>query len=371
MKKRIMTGATGFVGSHFLAHALGEGGHTSALVRAPSEDAASRRLERALSDVSFEAEAARSRDACRPVCFDLREPGCGISGAALRELKGARPNEFWHFAASLKYEDRHRDEIFGANVEGTRRALELARELGCEWFVYVSTAYTAATRRGDVPEALHAPDVPFNNCYEETKSQAEHAVQSFCRTNGLSFSILRPSIVIGPYSTKTTGGSTSGLYGFIRELLRARKPLRGLFRRAELCGDPETPGNLLPVDWFVEDVARLVSEGLRDGGVYHMTTEHALSVGEISEVIAEVIDIPGFEFVREPSPSRSPVEVLLERRLEFYGGYLSNGKRFLRSRPFSHRLSRGDVVEYVRRAVSESASARAPAAAGQALVRTG
>jgi nucleoside-diphosphate-sugar epimerase len=351
--RRVMTGATGFVGSHFLLRWLRQGEHVVALARADSQGAATERVARALHGAASSLAAPPSFPRAQAMAADLEDAECGLSPSALRSLRSHGASELWHFAASLQYEDRQRAAIFQTNVEGTRRALSLARTLGCRWFVHVSTAYTAGRQRGTIPESLPARDVQFNNCYEESKAEAEHLVAEQCAAHGMRYAILRPSIVVGPYCSKSTGGSSTGLYGFAREILRARGPLGALARPLQIRGEPSTPLNLLPVDWFVEDVAELLREKVQGDGVYHHTLDRSPTIQQVGEVLAELLALPGFSIATSHSAD-SPLEQLLARRTAFYATYLCEGKSFQRRRAFERQLSLDDVREYLAGCVSQS-----------------
>src|SRR4051812_24119507 len=191
-KLRVMTGSTGFVGSHFALRACRVGNPPIALARGESEASAGQRVSHALRS----AQRSLGNDAPYVVplvmAADLSKPQCGLSDEGLTRLRRAQPEQLWHFAASLRYEDRHRAEIFASNLDGTLRALELAKASGCTAFVYVSTAYSAGRQRGAVAEQLHDSPAGFNNAYEESKARAEHTVAEFCARQRMSFSILRP-----------------------------------------------------------------------------------------------------------------------------------------------------------------------------------
>jgi nucleoside-diphosphate-sugar epimerase len=344
------------------------GAPTCALARAPSDAQAANRVIAAIAEGGAAAPDGVRRQleaaGCLALGADVLQPVCGMGEPALRRLRAFGVREFWHFAASLQYENEKRDAIWQTNVIGTRNALELARRLGCESFYYVSTAYTAGRMSGAVPEQIHALDIGFNNCYEETKALAEREVARYARAHGMRHSILRPSIVVGPFATKGAGGSRTGLYGLVRELGRLRQPLRRLGRRARIRGEPTTSCNLMPVDWFVDDVLGLVGAGTVDGGVYHNTCERPLTVREVSECISEVLDLPGFEIDPAPSGEPSGLELLLEKRMAFYGAYLWSGKTFLRGRALGRHLSASDLAEYIREHARAGESRKLSAAAG-------
>jgi len=348
-RRRVMTGATGFVGSHFALRLLRAKSGPLTLTRAESHDVARERVSQAVGNaaLALAEDGIDAEELPLALAADLTRPSAGLDEVALGWLRHAAPQEFWHFAASLRYEDRHRAEIFASNLDGTRVALELARALDCDTFVYVSTAYTAGRRSGTIPEELPGFDAGFNNAYEESKAHAEHAVAEFCARAGLRRVILRPSIVIGPYATKGTGGSNTGLYGFLREVQRAANALRAFARPIELAGDPDTACNLVPVDWFVDEVCALIESGFDADRVYHNTSDSPLSIAEVGRVVAEVMGVPGFSL--EPrSGRRSALEEQIARRTAFYGSYLSHDKSFARARPAARALDAADLADYVR-----------------------
>jgi hypothetical protein len=120
----------------------------------------------------------------------------------------------------------------------------------------------------------------------------------------------------------------------------------------------------MPVDWFVDDVFDLVREGTVDGGVYHNTCERPLTVREVAECISEALDLPGFEIEPTVPAERSAVELLLEKRMAFYGAYLWNGKTFLRARPFGRHVTTAALGEYLREHAREEEHRRLASAAG-------
>lgn len=351
--RRVLTGATGFVGSHFLLRWLQQGEHVLALARADSHAAATERVAQALHGAASSLAVPPAFPRAQALAADLDQVGCGLSASALGSLRNHGASELWHFAASLQYEERQRAAIFKTNVEGTRHALNLAHSLGCTWFVHVSTAYTAGRRRGVIPELLPPRDVEFNNCYEASKAEAEHLVAELCAERGMRYAILRPSIVVGPHCSKSTGGSSTGLYGFAREMLRARGPLSALAKPLRIRGEPDTPLNLLPVDWFVDDVAELVRGGVHESGVYHHTLDCSPTIQQVGEVLADLLGLPGFSIATSHAAD-SPLEQLLARRTAFYATYLSDGKTFQRRHAFHKQLSQDDVREYLAACISHS-----------------
>src|ERR1051326_1344654 len=115
----LVTGATGFLGSHVARLLTERVSHVRALVR-PSSDL--RRLEGL---------------AVEPAYGDLRDR------ASLRKaLDGV--THIFHVAADYRLWSRNPDEIYESNVVGTQNLADLARDAGVEKFVYTSSVATIA-----------------------------------------------------------------------------------------------------------------------------------------------------------------------------------------------------------------------------------
>lgn len=331
----LVTGSTGFVGSHFTAWCLRRGIDVVALVRGDDVREAERRVEAAVraSDASHgEATLLRWRPgALRVALWELTGSAEGPASPAPEDAAMQGCDGVWHFAASLSFDIRWRDAIHAANVLGTRRCIDLALRTGARRFIYISTAYTAGAEAGVFAEELHSPSRRFNNYYEESKCLAEHEVARRCGEAGLDFSILRPSIVVGPSTTLLPGGSDSGLYGFVREVATLAPALRARGRGVTILGDPEAPLNLIPIDHLLDDIATLIDGDFAGGPIYHLTSDSWVSVGETTRIVGEVLGAGRVEVARGRDHERSALERVLDAKTEFYRQYLDRGKRFLRS----------------------------------------
>ncbi|QSQ14567.1 alpha/beta fold hydrolase [Myxococcus landrumensis] len=363
----LLTGGTGFLGSHFLLWRLRAGGRLFVLVRGKSAEHARSRLLDSL------AEAAASYDIPVPLeaaeknvvvlVGDITQPLCGLSIEDLARLEEARLEEVWHCAASLSYENRHRDKIHLNNFVGTRNALDVAQKVGGERFLYVSTAYTAGTRRGWIPEDLHA-DVPdggasFNNYYEESKAQAEREVTRACTAAGRAYSILRPSVIIGPSASRRSGGTRFGLYGLVRELYRLRRELAQVSNPLRILGHEGAGLNLIPVDHVVQDMLRLSANGFQGGPAHHLVGPEELPAPGMVERMSHALRLPLLSFTTHRETEASPIEQLFDLRGAFYASYGLNPKRFARALPAHPALTLADLDVYLSSFLAELARERA------------
>ncbi len=176
----LITGATGFVGSHLTRLLAARGEAVRILVRPSS------RMD-ALTGVAFER-----------VTGDLRDRR-SLEAA----LAGVR--RVFHVAADYRLWAADPAEIYQSNVEGTRNLLEVAARAGVEKFVYTSTVATIAVPRdGDLPnEETHASLEEMIGHYKRSKFIAENQVHQAAAA-GFPVVIVNPTAPVGPADWKPT-----------------------------------------------------------------------------------------------------------------------------------------------------------------------
>jgi len=326
----VVTGATGFVGSALVLELLRESSsRVVCIARAHAGQSASSRVRHALERAARASAESGLLDQARArlhvIEGDLRRDFAG----GFESLVAAQP-EFWHVAASLRYEDDLAEEIHANNVRGTCRVLELANSLDAAAFNYMSTAYVAGTQQGTIFEALRPESSTVNNAYERSKILAEHHVAA-C---GRRFRIFRPSIVIGFSKTGSAAGSDSGFYGYVHRLLRLRRVLerRGLasaFSETYLPGDPQGPLDMIPVDAVARN-AVAISRSQSRAGIFHLTNAAPPELGTVSAMVSERLGLGGPRFRFDEVPS-GPHATRLAEQMRFFLAYLAGGKTFDRT----------------------------------------
>lgn len=171
-----ITGATGFVGSHFVERALGAGHQVVGVCnsRAPAKQ---------------ELRAVLTGLGAKLVDGDIMEP------ASLRSAtKGA--NCVCHFAAAFRESGMSDEYFLRLNVQGTINVLNAAAAEGARRFVMCSTAGIYGQRvAGTITE--DSPVRPWN-VYERSKVEAEQAIRDLAPKLGMQYVILRPAAVYGP-----------------------------------------------------------------------------------------------------------------------------------------------------------------------------
>lgn len=181
----LVTGATGFLGSHVVA-ALDRAGHdVRVLVRTPgklgavpalSRDGVRDRLDVASGDITDPESCARAARSCDAVV---------------------------HAAAMVALDARRAAEVMRTNVDGTANVVRAALDVGAARVVYVSSVSVFGTKRRRVD--LDSPLGEARGPYSRSKVEAERWVRSV-QESGAPVTITYPGGIHGPDSpTLTTG----------------------------------------------------------------------------------------------------------------------------------------------------------------------
>ena len=178
--KVLVTGATGFVGSHVARLLTERGDSVRVLVRASSTRGAIDRLK-----VEFAAGDLRDAESLR---------------AALEGIQCV-----YHVAADYRLWARDPQEIYESNVTGTRNLLSAAKSAAVERFVYTSTVATIAVpREGTLPsEETQATLAEMIGHYKRSKFLAEQEARE-AAARGLPVVIVNPTTPVGPGDWKPT-----------------------------------------------------------------------------------------------------------------------------------------------------------------------
>ncbi len=164
--RALVTGATGFVGSH-VAEALHRRG----------------------AEVTVLARSLRRAEALRSLGLRVLEGDLHTSGALERAAEGQEV--IFHVAGVVAALDEA--GYLRANVEGTANLVRAAERAGGSRFVLVSSMAAAGPARPGKPHDGSEPPRPVT-AYGRSKLAAEQVVIS----SGLSWTIVRPPTVYGP-----------------------------------------------------------------------------------------------------------------------------------------------------------------------------
>lgn len=245
--KVLVTGATGFVGSHLTQALVQDGFKVRALVR-PSSNTES--LE------SLGVEIVRG----------------DMTDAAVAESAVQGCQQVYHLAAKMLTPGTARKEYYTANVEGTEAIAQAAVKAKVQRFVHTSSA-------GVYGVIKHPPvdeTAPLNpsSAYRETKYLAEQAVLRLHQQEGLPVVIVRLPGVFGP-------GSLS-LLGLVQIIAS------GTFR---MIGNGENHDHLGYVSDVVDALQRCARTDGIEGECYLIAGAEAVKVKDLTRMIAEELGV--------------------------------------------------------------------------------
>ena len=274
----LVTGATGFVGSAVTRLLLAQDQKVRVLVR--------RESNRSNID-SLPLEIATG---------DLRDP---MSLPPV--VEGCRT--LYHVAADYRLWTPQPDELYEANVAGTRDLFRAAMAAGVERIVYTSSVAVLG-RNADGSPADEETPVTLNDMighYKRSKFLAEEAVRQLISEEEAPVVIVNPSTPIGPRDIKPTPTGR-----MIVEAAAGRMPAY-----------VDTGLNLVHVD----DVAKghlLACEHGRVGERYVLGGEN-MTLAEILRAIAAIVDRPPPR-VRLPHNLILPIAVVAEGWARVFSG---------------------------------------------------
>lgn len=179
--KVLVTGATGFIGTHLTRLLLKEGFPVRALVRSAEKKSH-------LNGLDVET-----------IVGDVR-------GAASMEKACKGCESVFHAAALYGFWAPRQQDFYDINVTGTRNVLEAARKAKVARIVYTSTVgvLKAPTDPKTPADELSFPDErDLFNDYKRSKYQAEQVVDRYAKT-GTPVVIVNPTAPVGAYDTRPT-----------------------------------------------------------------------------------------------------------------------------------------------------------------------
>ena len=258
MVKALITGGTGFVGSH-VARALVDAGHEV----------------RVLHRVSSKLDALAGLDYESAIGDVMDEDALRAASAGCQWV--------FHIAAVADYWQAAEAYLMAVNVEGTRRVLRAGREAGVQRGIFTSSAASLGSREDGrlVDEYLDFNLSPQQFPYGYSKHKAEQVVRHAVQTYGQDVVTVNPVIVLGPGDLNMISGR------FVTEMLRLQWTI------------PVTSGGIGVVD--VRDVARwqlAAAEQGRTGERYILGTAN-YPLRDWYRLCAQVVGVAA-PFIRVP-----------------------------------------------------------------------
>ncbi len=345
MEKILITGATGFIGSHLAAAFIKTGKEIIALTRNKGRQSGWQRMQDRFHWFQLNGPAHQF---CKVVEADISRPQFGLSDEEYLNLLN-NTSVIIHCAANTSFSDKLRSNVELANLEALKHVLKFANQASVNRFHLVSTAFVCPTGPNVCKEEITERE-SFLNVYEETKYKAEKEVIRFCEISGIAWKIYRPSIVYG----NSLNGRTfrfNGLYYPIKTLYLLKKMFAkdlmngathskklgvykdvndGIFFPIELETKPCTGINLIPINYFVEAFLVLFNNE-NAGRIHHITNPHPSPLELLLDYTSRYLELTGITTrsnLRKSEEEKNAMEKLFYSYLGEYNHYLTDDRIF-------------------------------------------
>ncbi len=245
--KVLVTGATGFIGSHLVDALLARGAGVRILVRRSSN-----------------IEKFKRKD-IEIVFGDIRD---------VASLKRATEDidVVYHLAALLGEPNVTSEELREINVHGTEKILEVSVANNVKRFLYLSAGAVMGNSTQMADETVECnPSTP----YAQSKYDAEQIALKYMNDYNLPVTIVRSTMVYGPGEMHS-------------KLKMVQMIKKGLFR---IIGDGKNQVSWVYVDNIVQGIILASKKERAIGEIYIISDERPYTMNELVEAMAEELGV--------------------------------------------------------------------------------
>lgn len=169
-------------------------------------------------------------------------------------------------AHSIPKTEMEKQAFFDVNYQGTVNLCTALEKAGVpKSLVFISTVAVYGCEFGDLITEEHPRE--GNTPYAKSKIMAEDYLTDWCKKNGVTLGILRPSLLVG----KGAPGNLGAMVNAVR---------KGFYMN--IAG-----GRVVKSILMAEDIANILPLIVEKGGIYNVCDSHQPSFGQISESVAQ------------------------------------------------------------------------------------
>jgi dTDP-glucose 4,6-dehydratase len=257
--KVLVTGASGFIGSHLTEHLVKLGARVSVLLEYNPNSY--------LGHLKFLEKNMLSE--IEQILGDIRDP------EPIKKIVGGK-DVIFHLSAlvSIPYSFKNPREVFEVNAEGTLNILLAARDQGISKIVTTSTSEVYGT-------ALYTPidenhPLQAQSPYAASKIAADKIAESFYRTYNLPVATIRPFNTYGPRQSDRAIIPTI----IIQALKRSEISIGSITPRRDLSYVSDTVNGFIKIAESKNSIGQVINIGL---GI-------DISIGDLAKLIITIMN---------------------------------------------------------------------------------
>ncbi|HEY2203072.1 MAG TPA: SDR family oxidoreductase [Pseudonocardia sp.] len=300
----LVTGGTGFLGRHVLRRLLARpDAEIYCLVRSPERLAA-------------RTSGLPGHERLRAVRGDLTADGLGLSEEDVTALAEGGVDHVVHLGAV--YDMTASDAANrSANVDGTRRVVELARRVGAGVLHHVSSVAVSGDHAGRFTEADFDTGQRLTSPYHATKFAAEELVRA---QPEVPWRVYRPAIVVGDSRTGEMDKVDGPYYLLpaIESVARALGPVGPVARAVPIPVPDLGSTTIVPVDYVADAMVELMHRDGLDRRAFHLVPPRPQPLVEVYNALADAAGAPRLSR-SIPEAVAAPVRAAADRLGELLG----------------------------------------------------
>jgi nucleoside-diphosphate-sugar epimerase len=243
----LVSGATGFTGSHLCDRLVKQGYAVRGLVRdlGRAGDLQQRDVDTAVGDLR-----------------DIHSLHRAMEGMSV----------VYHIAAEFRRENLSRKQMLEVNLDGTRNMLDAAIKAGVQRFIHCSTVGV----HGDIKNPPANEEAPYGpgDHYQESKAEGERVVLKYMSESRLPIVVFRPGGIYGP-----------GDLRFLK-LFKAIKK-----RKFVMLGSGEVLYQLIYIDDLIDGILLCGTKEKAAGNVFILTGEQPTTLNQLVQLIANALGV--------------------------------------------------------------------------------
>jgi nucleoside-diphosphate-sugar epimerase len=325
MKTIIVNGANGYVASNFINSLLKGKYKVVALVRGSKKQSAEERLKNVLADLNDDEKINLAN--LKVYDYSLLDNDFAMDKNTLKSIFSGNI-DYFHSAASLKYDEKSVDEIFATNIEGVKNSIDVFLKYASKKsrFFYIGTAYSCGKHNAVFEEKFYKNEhiSSFRNYYELSKRYAENIVKSRIEENNLNGHVIRLSQVVGNHKTGITK-TDYGIFDFSKRVFSIASRYPNKVVRVHV--DPDSTQNLIPINTVVNCLIGTV-KSVTVPTIMNLVAKKSVRNEHIINTLNEILPITLIPQKKLDRDSMNSLERLISIGMSFTGSYTETNLKF-------------------------------------------